>query len=164
MRIFEFQQHLESNSPFTASRVHEVARELRKVQLLRHGHKLQDKQITVDEVATFLWVLFTNTTASSMQISLMHMLGMQDTHGFLDDFTRLLSKPEYLKQLTSVEITNSFASGCFAVITFNDGSRKEYGTVPALRQSAVIPGSWLSELMANVAQPTYTCQTTRNAE
>lgn len=164
MRIFDFQQHLESTSPFSASRVHEVARELRKVHLLRHGHKYQDKQVTIEEVATFLWTLFTNTTAGTMEISLIHLLGMQDTHGFMDDFTRLLSKPEFLKQLTSIEITNSFASGCFAVITFNDGSRKEYGKVPELRQSVVIPGSWLSDLMANVSQPTYTCQTTRNAE
>lgn len=157
MRIADFQQHLRLTTTLGDSRVHETARTLRNIHLFPGGHKHVDRHVKINEAVNFLWAAFTNTTKSNLQISLMLSLALESESGgkFIGDLEVLLSNPNYLERLTSVELTNNFSKGLFAVIKFEDDSQVVYGRVPEFKSSTMISGDWLRSLAFNLYRKEY---------
>jgi hypothetical protein len=74
---------------------------------------------------------------------------------FYVDLVTLLSRPKHLEGLQSLEVTNDFSKGVFAVFRFVDGSEVQYGIIPEIKSSVVISGKWLRGLAMNLYQKEY---------
>lgn len=157
MRPTDFQTHLEITTALTPSRVFELARHLRSRHVFPHGHKHSDRNVKIWEAALFIWVAFTNTSPGNLQFALMYADALENNikRNFFQDLVKLLSTPQYLQELQSLELTTDFSQGVFAIIKDVNNFPVTYGRVPEMKSSIVISGDWLRSLAFNLYRTEY---------
>ena len=157
MRVSDFLTHIAVTAPFSSGRVDQIAKALRQVHVFPTGHRKVDRNVTIPEALTILWILYTGTTPANLQFGLMYLLALEGPEGqqFFYDLVRIFSDPKTLRLLKSIEVTNNFGAGAFSEITFIDGSTITYGRPGEVKSSAILTGGYLRKFCLNLYRRQY---------